>query len=315
MPLEAVVGVAEAVPGEALAVPVVDLAVQGQRPLIAGQGLLVLAEHAAAPAGVADGIGLPGPVPGRPEQLERPEHVAQRRARAALEFLEHLAQVQQGVGLARPVTEPLVQAQGQPQVGVGVLAVTQAGQGTAEVAVDVGLPGQVAACPAAARAVAGRQPFLPVPAPVQVAAQGPAQLPGRAVEPGVGRQGDGRRAAPGARPEPGQRLRADRRAAPAHPVRRAAPGRAGPGPGYSSRRRPARCAGSGRAPGRVAACGLGSLSVRGRPARRRRRGAGRAGRTGPGACSAIRCAPVSSSRSRGLAGRAGSRPGSRRRRR
>src|SRR5689334_23643294 len=93
MPPEAVVGVAEAVPGEALAVPVVDLAVQGQRPLVARQGLLVLAEHAAAPPGVADGVGLPGPVPGRPEQLERPEHVAQRRARAALEFLEHLAQV------------------------------------------------------------------------------------------------------------------------------------------------------------------------------------------------------------------------------
>jgi hypothetical protein len=68
---EVVVGVADAVPGNGLPVAVAEFLVQGEGLLAGGEGLPVIAELSVEPAAVVEGSGLPRPVTGGLEQVER----------------------------------------------------------------------------------------------------------------------------------------------------------------------------------------------------------------------------------------------------
>ncbi len=96
------------------------------------------------------------------------------------------------VGLAGLVAEFLEQAQGLPEVRVGLVVAAKPGQCLAEAAVGVGLPVPVGAMLGGdQRGVLDIDPVMPVPPPREEFHQRPRELPGMGGLPGVGRELDG----------------------------------------------------------------------------------------------------------------------------
>ena len=96
------------------------------------------------------------------------------------------------LGLAEAVAEPLVQREAAGVVAASLIIVAEVGAGGRQEAAGYGLRGGVAqAGRGGQRRALGRGPFLPVPAALQEGRHGPGELPGVAVEPGPGGEGDG----------------------------------------------------------------------------------------------------------------------------
>src|SRR5580692_3291004 len=106
------------------------------------------------------------------------------------------------------VAEPLVQREAAGVVATGLIMVAEAGAGVRQEAAGEGLRGGVTHAGRGGQSYAlGRDPFLKVPTRFQKGRQGPGELPGVAVEPGSGGEGEGGEQDLVLGLEPGPRLR------------------------------------------------------------------------------------------------------------
>jgi hypothetical protein len=165
--VKVMIRVTDAVKRLGLTAAVAECPVEGESLLAVGQCLVELPEPGVIPADVVEGFCLPGAVTGVAGQGQGLASVRQRFRGAAL-ALHHPPEIEMDMGPGDLVTKVLQQAQGVPEVGMGVIGLAEPGERHAEAPLSVCLP-----LPAAAAAGSGEGctldsgPVVPVPAPVE----------------------------------------------------------------------------------------------------------------------------------------------------
>ncbi len=102
----------------------------------------MVAELGVRPADRVECIGLPGPVVGRPVQVEGLIGVVQRLPVTPAAF-KHQGENVAGAGLAGAAVDLTIEVKGVPEVGVSVVEAAQPAVGGSQLTVGMGLPLQV----------------------------------------------------------------------------------------------------------------------------------------------------------------------------